>query len=1394
MIIFALFFVVSQAEYVKQILHDLSDLSDFTFEPQIYVCSILDYDMILLDQKNPSLTLNTSIDKAHYFIHLYIDYMFLGQWQGETIQIMLNNTVIDDYKYIWNIDSNQGFICSETSPQNYITREIQFYHINQYLELKFQIIEGDFKQQVDFPPQLGIRNIQINAKECHPLCSSCSGPTENDCRTCPQFAKKGKISNQCKCPTSIPFIYFDICIAYCPKNTFKNEYNICFGSTLITNIETSLLNSFDHGQKNKTSLWLLSQTRTTQSQLLFRHKDNYLIGMFEERQMLTINQNNLIGHHRIRVRFNLFLFYSWAVNEYIITIIDQVIQKPLLYSKDGFINYVNKDSCINQEVIECQVFIVDYYLNHTSDNVQIQIYSETYKQSSSRWAISDFFVDILRCSQNCEKCLNDQECSKCEIGYFLLKSQCVITCPLSYSIQKDNNCLEMDDETQQSEYLLKELIQTKLHGMMPNKTSYFNGYRHLGGLQVLNTRFVKQFEYLKPHYQIRAAFKVDLLNIGQSNGYVIVILGNYSHEITTNPVKLYESTTLNFNFAHSSQYLKLSIYSYSQSTFFKSGISNMRIVIDYCYPTCTACIGPTIQECLQWSYDPNYDRLQHSCLQQTFFSNDSCTSCDQQCYSCNKLNYCIICQSEFTQSGQSCYCNKGYYKDEQKGCLKCIDKCSGCFGPSLQDCYDLQFKEIVCDVQTGYQVGQECNDGNYKIRDGCSNCIVDIGWTCQNKIGQNSNCIKCPENCTDCKQNQNELQCLQCKSGYFFYQNGCFQCKFECLECNYIDQCTKCRILTFIPQNGKCLICKNESGYYEINGQCQSKCGDYLQTLEEQCDDGNLIDGDGCSSKCIIEKGFQCYQGICLFIETQTKMKLKYSNKTTTNTLKLDFGEYSTKCDEKYLRIYLENFEQKDFNVFLDQMEDDSMKYCQISFKFYRNVRNSDIIHVLFYKNKLRFLSIDFEEIIIQARSETFYSDEEQQQAKQIQSLQNNFVSALYFLGPGTIVLGGFNFFFSILDILAWLNNFYYFNVMYPANVNIIFLNPAWELINPFDYTLIVRKETDLDYIESPIRFEQKGVDPYFLNNMMMCFVTWFLCASLYPICKFVILIIERIYQRSPKQKIKIVQMKQMPIFHLDQNIQNQQAETQIKLEQPEKFPSLVQYLYDNAFQYQISFRAIIIKQLNLVYLDLCMASILQLQFMDKKEQPLIFFQIFLSFIGLFICISIFFIAIRVSKQSSILLKTKSYQFIYGTLYEGIDVKSDISKMYFSISFARKMLFIIFLVSLYNYPLLQTSFCCAASFLNLILLIYKNPFESKVQYIQNAIPDGTIFFVLILCVVLAFDDQEQKYSSQTRTNIGWAMLSFICLSVLTQLGLILRQLIIDIKENYQWIKNKLCKT
>ena len=40
---------------------------------------------------------------------------------------------------------------------------------------------------------------------------------------------------------------------------------------------------------------------------------------------------------------------------------------------------------------------------------------------------------------------------------------------------------------------------------------------------------------------------------------------------------------------------------------------------------------------------------------------------------------------------------------------------------------------------------------------------------------------------------------------------------------------------------------------------CEEVCGDGKRFKEEECDDGNKINGDGCSyPSCLIEKNFAC--------------------------------------------------------------------------------------------------------------------------------------------------------------------------------------------------------------------------------------------------------------------------------------------------------------------------------------------------------------------------------------------------------------------------------------------------------------------------------------------------------------------------------------------------------
>jgi cysteine-rich repeat protein len=45
------------------------------------------------------------------------------------------------------------------------------------------------------------------------------------------------------------------------------------------------------------------------------------------------------------------------------------------------------------------------------------------------------------------------------------------------------------------------------------------------------------------------------------------------------------------------------------------------------------------------------------------------------------------------------------------------------------------------------------------------------------------------------------------------------------------------------------------------SGECVEKCGDGLNFGLLECDDGNKLDGDGCSAKCQVELDWTCFGG-----------------------------------------------------------------------------------------------------------------------------------------------------------------------------------------------------------------------------------------------------------------------------------------------------------------------------------------------------------------------------------------------------------------------------------------------------------------------------------------------------------------------------------------------------
>ena len=76
--------------------------------------------------------------------------------------------------------------------------------------------------------------------------------------------------------------------------------------------------------------------------------------------------------------------------------------------------------------------------------------------------------------------------------------------------------------------------------------------------------------------------------------------------------------------------------------------------------------------------------------------------------------------------------------------------------------------------------------------------------------------------------------------------------QLRCLPC--ISGCSRC------VDCDVCITCAAGHTLNATNGQCSEVCGDGRRfTLP--CDDGNLVNGDGCSNTCQVESGFFCVGG-----------------------------------------------------------------------------------------------------------------------------------------------------------------------------------------------------------------------------------------------------------------------------------------------------------------------------------------------------------------------------------------------------------------------------------------------------------------------------------------------------------------------------------------------------
>ncbi|CDW83342.1 UNKNOWN [Stylonychia lemnae] len=124
------------------------------------------------------------------------------------------------------------------------------------------------------------------------------------------------------------------------------------------------------------------------------------------------------------------------------------------------------------------------------------------------------------------------------------------------------------------------------------------------------------------------------------------------------------------------------------------------------------------------------------------------------------------------------------------------------------------------------------------------------------------------------------------------------------------DKCVKCAS-DYAIYLAKCTLCDLIPGFKlpMIERKCTEICGDGKRLGQNECDDGNLNNGDGCDENCIIEPGFSCENSMCQkqeppkliiqsFSSTQIAFSFNQPMKTQEGSLTNDDLELSIKLPD----------------------------------------------------------------------------------------------------------------------------------------------------------------------------------------------------------------------------------------------------------------------------------------------------------------------------------------------------------------------------------------------------------------------------------------------------------------------------------------------------------------
>ncbi|KAL4505293.1 hypothetical protein ABPG72_016360 [Tetrahymena utriculariae] len=153
----------------------------------------------------------------HWSLTVRVDVLLYKSVDNEKVNVVLDGKTYKTYTK----DKYDGVkICIANSKYN---DELYFFqqnitHTDSQFKLQFT---SNFDQDND-DEGFGIKNLSIRVDTCHPSCSSCSGPSQYQCTSCPN---KGVLKNgSCTCP-SMTIAHNYQCLSACPQGFEADSTN-----------------------------------------------------------------------------------------------------------------------------------------------------------------------------------------------------------------------------------------------------------------------------------------------------------------------------------------------------------------------------------------------------------------------------------------------------------------------------------------------------------------------------------------------------------------------------------------------------------------------------------------------------------------------------------------------------------------------------------------------------------------------------------------------------------------------------------------------------------------------------------------------------------------------------------------------------------------------------------------------------------------------------------------------------------------------------------------------------------------------------------------------------------------------------------------------------------------